>query len=75
MTEFVSHWRCDECGESFSVTVEPVLLDEDGEPREPLPNADLVWTAPAPCLICNGPMRRTVSALDLRSFETIGQPT
>jgi hypothetical protein len=65
----ISYWRCDSCGETFTVQMEPVLLD--GETKEVIgpapPGVDFVLDG-LPCSICGERMRRVVSAGDLRDW-------
>ncbi len=67
MTTFVSHWRCDECVETFTIDLTPVLVDEDGNESE-MDGADLAITGALPCATCGGPMRRVESPGDLRPW-------
>jgi len=71
MTVFESTWRCDLDGETFNITIEPVIIEGD-EPVHPnvyenLERADML-VENVPCPICHGPMRRVVSILDHRDW-------
>jgi hypothetical protein len=63
-----SYWRCDDCVETFTVEVEPVMLDEYGNAVGPAPRGTDILIDSMPCAICGSAMRRVESLLDLRDW-------
>lgn len=52
-----SQFRCRWCDESFTVNVEPVLIDEEGN-AEPMPGHIDILLESVPCAICGRPLER-----------------